>query len=123
MVPKKILVVEDDQFYSSIFERKLKAEGYDVVVTSDGEKGLAAARELKPDLILLDMVMPVKDGYETLKDLRQDDTLKGVKVVILSNLGQDADIETTKQYHVADYIVKANMSLEEMVQTVRKVLS
>ncbi len=122
MDSRYILVVEDDQFYSSIFERKLKSEGYTVSVAADGERALASMREKKPDLVLLDMVMPVKDGFETLKEIRADDNLKDIKVIVLSNLGQDTDVEATKKLNVIDRIIKANMSLEQMIETVRSAL-
>lgn len=119
---KRILVIEDDQFYASIFQRKLMIEGYDVVLASDGEQGLKAMREQKPDLILLDMIMPVKDGFETLKELKNDDTLKNIPVIILSNLGQEEDITKTKELGASDYIVKSNMSIAEMVEKVRQIV-
>ncbi len=122
MDPHEVLVVEDDQFYSSIFDRKLKAEGYNVIVVSDGEKALKTMREKKPDLVLLDMVMPVKDGFETLKEMREDVNLKDIKVIVLSNLGQESDAEIIKKFNITDRIVKANMSLEQMVEAVRKAL-
>ena len=120
---KTIVVIEDDPFYSTIFEKKLTLEGYNIIHAPDGEQGLKAIREKKPDLILLDMIMPVKDGMETLKDLRADPALKDSKVIVLSNLGQESDIQMTKEYNALDYIVKSNMSIQEMVEKVRKYLS
>lgn len=117
---KFVLVVEDDQFYGNIFKIKLSKEGYDVIVATDGEQGLKVARERKPDLILLDMIMPVKDGIETLKELRSDENLKNVKVIVLSNLGQENESKITKDMAVSDSIVKANMSIQEMVAKVKK---
>lgn len=121
-VSKSILVVEDDQFYSSIFKKKLTLEGFNVTLAADGEQGLKAARENLHNLILLDMVMPVKDGIQTLKELKADETLKKIPVIILSNLGQEADIEETKLLGAADYIVKSNMSIQDMVEKVKKYL-
>lgn len=117
---KKILVIEDDQFYSNIFQLKLSKEGFEVHTAADGEQGIAKAKEVKPDLILLDMIMPVKDGFETLKELKADEHLKSINVIVLSNLGQENDIASTKTLGAADYIVKANMSVQEMVEKIRK---
>lgn len=117
---KKLLVIEDDQFYANIFQKKLMIEGFDVVLASDGEQGLKAMREQKPDVILLDMIMPVKDGLETLKELKGDDTLKNIPVIVLSNLGQEEDISKTKKLGASDYIVKSNMSVHDMVDKVKK---
>lgn len=120
---KKILVIEDDQFYSSIFQRKLTKEGFEVHTAADGEQGIAQAKEIKPDLILLDMIMPVKDGFETLKELKADQNLKDINVIVLSNLGQENDIASTKTLGAVDYIVKANMSVQEMVEKIRKYIA
>jgi CheY-like chemotaxis protein len=121
-VGKKILVVEDDQFYSSIFQKKLTLEGYQVTLAADGEQCLKAARELTFDLILLDMVMPVKDGLQTLKELKADEALQKIPVIILSNLGQESDVEDTKNLGAIDFIVKSNMSVQQMVEKVGKYL-
>lgn len=122
MQSPNILVVEDDQFYGTIFQKKLSLAGYDVVLASDGAQGIAKAKEKRPDLILLDLIMPVMDGFETLKELRKDDTLKDIKVIVLSNLGQEADVEAARQYGITDFIVKSNLSVEEMLQVVQKAL-
>ncbi len=117
---KTLLVVEDDQFYSSIFKKKFTLEGYDVALASDGDQCLKFVRERKPNLILLDMVMPVKDGLSTLKELKADESLKNIPVIILSNLGQEADIAETMKQGAVDYVVKSNMSVSDMVEKVRK---
>ncbi len=119
---KSILVVEDDQFYSNIFKKKLTLEGFNVILAADGEQCMKAVREQPCNLILLDMVMPVKDGIQTLKELKADEGLKNIPVIILSNLGQEADIDETKKLGAADYIVKSNMSIHDMVEKVRKFL-
>jgi len=122
--PKKevkgyILVAEDDRFYANIYKTKLAKEGYEVVVTGDGVQALKVAREKKPALIILDLIMPVKDGFETLKELKADAVLKSVKVVVLSNLGQEEDIEKAKDLGAADYLVKTNLSITEMMEKIK----
>jgi len=119
---KFILVAEDDQFYANIYKAKLAQEGYQVVVSEDGNQTLKAARERKPDLILLDLIMPVKDGFETLKELRADRNLKDVKVVVLSNLGQEEDIKKVKDLGVLDYLVKTNIPIQSVVEKIRQYL-
>lgn len=114
-----IMVVEDDKFYASIYQTKLEREGYQVVVARDGQEALDKLQTLQPDLILLDLIMPIKDGYETLRDLRADDRTKDLKVIVFSNVGQDADIEQVKVYGVIDYLVKTNISIQEMVEKVK----
>lgn len=117
---KVILVVEDDPFYSSIFHRKLSFEGFDVLLASDGQQGIKVACEKQPNLILLDMIMPVKDGITTLKEMKADDSLKNIPVIILSNLGQEENMKETTDLGAVDYIVKSNMSVQEMVDKVKK---
>lgn len=120
---KFVLVAEDDKFYSDVFKTKLGKEDFDVVVAADGSEALKLARERKPDLMLLDLIMPVKDGFETLKELRADQELKDIKVVVLSNLGQDADVKKAKDLGADDYLVKTNISISEMVAKVKSYLT
>ena len=119
---KTILVAEDDSFYSNIYKFKLNKEGFDVQTANNGDEALKLAKEHKPDLILLDLIMPIKDGFETLKELKLDPALKDVKVIVISNLGQDEDITRTKELGAQDYLVKANMSIQEMMDKVKSYL-
>lgn len=117
---KYILVAEDDKFYGKIFKRKFSKEGYDVEVASDGEKTLEKMRDKKPDLLLLDLVMPVKDGFEVLEEMQANDQLKGIKVIVISNLGQEGDVEKAKKLGASDYFIKSNVSIKEVVEIVKK---
>lgn len=120
---KYILVGEDDKFYANIYKIKLAKEGFEVEVVGDGAQVLASARKRKPDLILLDLIMPVKDGFETLKELKADPKLKDIKVVVSSNLGQQEDIAKTAKMGALDYLTKANLSIQEMVDKIRGYLT
>ena len=120
---KYILVAEDDKFYANIYRTKLTKEGYEVVVVGDGAQAMKLARQKKPDLILLDIVMPVKDGFETLKELKADANLKSVKVIVLSNLGQEEDIKKAKELGAVDYIVKANVSIGQMMSKIKSFIT
>ncbi|HYD35661.1 MAG TPA: response regulator [Vitreimonas sp.] len=117
-----VLVAEDDVFYSNIFKLKLTAAGYETVVVSDGQQLLTAAKKKLPDLILLDLIMPIMDGFETLQALKKDPNLKTVKVVIMSNLGQEEDVQKTMGLGAEDYLIKTNLSVQEMVAAVQKYL-
>lgn len=119
-VKKFVLVAEDDKFYGNVYKTKLTKEGYDVAVAGDGVSALKLARERKPNLILLDLVMPIKDGFETLKELKADSALKDIKVIVLSNLGQDEDIKKAKSLGAVDYVVKANVSIQQMMDMIKK---
>jgi len=117
---KFILVAEDDVFYGDIFKTKLTKEGYDVEVATNGEEALKIARGRKPDLMLCDLIMPIKDGFETVKEMKADSKLKSVKILVLSNLGQEADIERAKKLGADEYFVKSDLSIQQMIEKVRK---
>jgi len=122
-IKKSILVAEDDPFYANIYRVKLAKEGFDVEIAGNGEKALEAIRRKKPDLLILDLIMPVKDGFAVLKELNADAALKDVKVVVLSNLGQAEDVKKAKDLGAKDYIIKTNVSIQEMVTKIRGYLS
>lgn len=117
---KYIMVAEDDKYYANIFKLKLSKEGYRVAVVGDGAQVLALLKKEKPNLILLDLIMPVKDGFETLRELKADKSLEDVNVIVISNLGQKEDVEKAKKLGAIDYLVKANVSVQEMVEKVKK---
>jgi two-component system alkaline phosphatase synthesis response regulator PhoP len=119
----KILAVEDDKMLSGIYELKLKSQGYLVETAANGEEGLEKARTFMPDLILLDLMMPVMDGYSMLARLRADDTLKNTKVIVLTNLGQEGDIKRAVEYGILDYVVKTDTATNEIIQKVDHVLT
>jgi DNA-binding response OmpR family regulator len=112
---KKILIIEDEKVLGEILLTKLHREGFDANWEMDGEAGLAAMRANKPDLILLDIVMPKKDGYEVLEDMQKDDSLKKIPVIVISNSGQPVEIERILKLGVKDYIIKAQFSPEEVL--------
>lgn len=115
-----VLVAEDDKFYASIYQTKLEREGYRVAIARDGEETIKMVGEQTPDLLLLDLIMPVKDGFETLKELRAKPGTKDLKVIVFSNLGQEDDIDRVKEMGVTDYLVKTNISIQEMVEKVKQ---
>ena len=119
----RILVGEDDKFLSNIYKTKLTKIGFQVDHALNGEEALKMARENKPDLILLDLIMPVKDGFETLKELKADSSLKDVQVIILSNLSQEEDRQRVLNLGAVEYVVKADVSFSEIVKLVKKYLA
>jgi DNA-binding response OmpR family regulator len=116
---KKILVVEDEASLQDPLVEKLVSEGFDVVRAENGEIGLAQALDLKPDLILLDIMMPRMDGLEMLKALRQDEWGKTAKVIVLTNGSESSSLADVLESDVTDYLVKVDVSLEEIVAKVR----
>ena len=119
-----IVLVEDDTFISGMYFTKLSSLGWQVEVVEDGE---AAWERLQqdplPDLILLDVVLPKKDGFEILEGIRKDDRLKPVPVILLTNLGQKPDVERGVKLGADDYIIKAHFTPTEVVDKIKKLLA
>lgn len=119
---KKILIVEDDKFLRELITRKLDNEGYMVVEAVDGEEGLKKASEEKPDLILLDLILPGIDGFEVLTQIKQNNNLASIPVIILSNLGQREEIEKGLKLGAIDYLVKAHFTPGEIIEKMKNIL-
>lgn len=122
MKKKKIILVEDDVFLIDIYTTKLKEAGFLVEVVENGEKVLSKAKEVKPDLLLLDIVLPHVDGWQILKELKSDKELKKIKVVILSNLGQKEEVAKGVKLGAEKYLIKAHYTPSEIVEEVKKLL-
>jgi DNA-binding response OmpR family regulator len=116
---KTILLVEDDNILAEMYTLKFQEDGLDYLTAADGEAGLALAKEKLPDIILLDIMMPKMDGFMVLIELRNDATTKAIPVIMLSNLGQNSDIEKGKKLGANDYIVKASMTPAEVVEKIK----
>jgi len=116
----KILLIEDEEMLANMYEVKFKNEGFDLEKALDGAEGLEKAKSMKPDFILLDIIMPKMDGFSVLKALKEDDSTKDIPVMLLTNLGQDEDIEKGKQLGSVGYLVKANITPSEVVAEVKK---
>ncbi len=116
----KILLIEDEEMLANMYEVKFKNEGYDLEKALDGAQGLEKAKSLKPDFILLDIIMPKMDGFSVLKALKEDPETKDIPVMLLTNLGQDEDRERGKQLGAIGYLVKANITPSEVVAEVKK---
>lgn len=115
----KILLAEDDKFISRAYKDGLERAGFEIIIAFDGVEAIKKIREEKPDLILLDLIMPDKNGFEVLEEIKMDDALKNMRVIILSNLGQDSDIEKGKALGAADYLIKSNLSMKEVIEKVK----
>lgn len=119
----KILIIEDDLMLSDIASERFRHDGYQVVSVADGREGLAAAERERPDLVLLDIIMPGMSGFEVLKQLKQDEQLKHIPVVIFSNLAQDRDIAEGRRLGAIDFFVKANFTPAQVVERVKEILA
>ena len=119
---KKILIVEDDKFLRELIAQKLIKEGYDIAEAVDGEKGIKAVGNEKPDLVLLDLILPGIDGFDVLAKMKEDPKMAQVPVIILSNLGQKDDIERGLKMGAVDYMIKAHFTPAEIIEKVKTVL-
>ena len=117
-----ILLVEDDNFLANIYKTKFEMEGFKISVATDGDAGLKDAIRKKPDLILLDILLPKRDGFSVLEELKKDKSTAGIPVILLTNLGQKDDVERGLQMGAVDYMIKAHFKPSEIVEKARKVL-
>lgn len=120
--PKRILFVEDDDALAGVYIVRLQAEGFDVKRVADGEQALAAATEFRPDLILLDIMMPKISGFEVLDILRNTPETANVKVIVLTALSQASDQEKAKQLGADDYIVKSQVVISDVITRIKNLL-
>ena len=119
----KVAIVEDDQAISQMYRIKFEAEGYDVDTAENGKLGLELAEKMKPDIILLDLMMPEMTGGEMLKKLRTTSWGKNTKVIILTNMGEQEIPKEVKELGVEAVILKADMTPRQVAETVKKHLS
>lgn len=118
----KILVVEDDRFLASAFRAKLVKSGFEVRIAYDGVEGLDALNDWLPDLIVLDLVMPEMDGFGFLEVIKQQEVLRSLPIIVMSNLGQQSDIDKALALGANNYISKSELSIGEIVDEVKKYL-
>src|SRR3989344_8222266 len=107
-MPNAILVVEDDKFLRELISQKLIKEGFSVEGAVDGEEGIKKIKELKPAVVLLDLILPGIDGFEVLLKMKGDQSTASIPVIILSNLGQKEDVEKGLKLGAVDYLIKAH---------------
>ncbi len=119
---KKILFIEDESALQKTFGDILSQEGFEVISALDGETGLSLAKAKKPDLILLDLILPKMNGFNVLQQLKEDTETKAVPVIVLTNLEGVADIDKVIELGATTYLVKAQYSLEEVVEKIKKVI-
>lgn len=122
LAEKKILLVEDDPFLRNLMLVKLQKEGFNVVEAFDGEDGLKKANEIKPALILLDLILPGIDGFEVLKQIKNNSETANIPVIILSNLGSRVDVEKGLKIGAYDFMIKAHFTPEEIVEKIKNAL-
>lgn len=120
----KILIVDDDILLSKMYQKKLSIEGFDVAGAGDGEEGLAKAKEFKPNLIMLDIMMPKMDGFETLKQLKAGDDTKDIPVIFLTNLASDEeDAKKGLALGAETYLIKSKLGPAGVVEKVKEIIN
>lgn len=119
----KILIVEDDAFLADIYKTKLEMEGFKVMVAGDGERGLKMIQTKSPDLVLLDILLPKKDGFAILEEVKKSGgPIKDIPVILLTNLGQNEDVDKGLNLGAVDYLIKAHFKPAEVAEKIKKYL-
>ncbi len=121
MENKKILIVEDDNFVAEVYFAKLKEMGYETYLAQNGKEGLEAVKKTEPDLILLDILMPVMDGHEMLEEMRKNEKWKKIPVILLTNVGEKDTIRKVRSLGVNDYLIKSHFTPAEVLDKIKTV--
>ena len=119
---KKILFIEDEPTLQKTFREILRQEGYEMISALNGEVGLRLAKDEKPDLILLDLILPKIHGFEVLKKIKEDKGIKEIPIIVLTNLEGIGDVDKALELGATTYLVKAQYSLEEVLEKIKKAL-
>lgn len=118
---KKVLLIDDDPFILEMYILKLKEQGFQVESAGSGKEGLAKIKDFKPDMLLLDVVMPALDGFDVLQEIKKNPSAN-MKIILLTNLGQKEDVERGLLLGADDYIIKAHFTPSEVVEKVKSLL-
>lgn len=121
-MPKKILIIEDEEILLDLLKSKLENLGYEVYSAVDGEEGLRAIRDILPDLVLLDIIMPKMGGFEVMEAMQKDPSIKDIPVIVISNSGQPVELNKAKQLGAKDWLIKTEFDPKEVIEKVRAVI-
>ncbi len=115
---KKILIIEDEEILCNLLQKKLTIEGYETHIARDGEEGIKKAKELLPDLILLDIIMPKMGGFEVMEEASKDEQLSSIPIIVVSNSGQPVEIDRAQKLGARDWLVKTEFDPQEVIEKV-----
>lgn len=118
----KILIIEDDSVFQQTIGEFLRTEGFEVFSAVDGEEGIRLTQKESPDLVLLDIILPKKNGYEVITELKKDPATKNIPIMLLTNLGGIQDVERALGLGATTYLVKSDYKLEEVVEKIKEIL-
>ncbi|MDP4008582.1 MAG: response regulator [Candidatus Peregrinibacteria bacterium] len=116
----KIFIAEDDKFLSKIYRTRLEQEDYTIIAANNGIDAVEKIIAEQPDLILLDLLIPQKNGFDVLEELKANSTTQNIPVIILSNLGQESDVEKGMKLGAIDFLIKANFSIDEVTGKIKE---
>lgn len=119
-MPKKILILEDEEILLHLLKKKLTQKGYQVLIARDGEEGSKLIREVIPDLILLDLLLPKKRGFEIMEELAKEEKLKEIPVIVISNSGEREELERAKNLGAKDWLIKTEFDPQRVIEKVVK---
>lgn len=119
----KILIIEDDKFLRDLMTQKLAKDGFTVMTAVDGDEGLKAVMADTPDIVVLDLILPKVDGFGVLEQMKKNDKLSQVPVLVLSNLGQKEDVTRAVSLGAEDFLIKSNFTLGEIVEKIKGILN
>lgn len=119
---KKILIIEDDEHVAQIYDIKFSKEGYETIIASNGDEGIKMMKDQKPDLVILDIMMPRKDGFMVLEEVKADPEISKIPVLAISNLGQESDGERALALGAREYLIKVSYSMQEVLEKAKKYL-
>lgn len=119
---KKILMIEDDIFLRKVYRDKFESEGFIFIEATNGEEGTNKVLSENPDLLILDLILPKRNGFDVLEDLKTRPETKHIPVIVLSNLGQEVDVQSALKLGADDYLIKTEVSLSGVVEKVKKFL-
>ncbi len=122
-MPKRILLIEDDPFLSSLLKNRFTKEGFDIQLAQTGDEGSKLLKEEVFDLVLLDLILPGKSGFEVMEELNKDPNIPKIPILIISNLGQESDKERGEELGAIGYLVKARTSIDSLISKVKEFLS
>jgi len=122
MEKKRILIIEDESTLQRALSEFLSLEGFEVVNALDGEKGIEMAMKEKPDLILLDIILPKKDGYEVVDELRSGEGTKNIPIILLTNLETTENVKRAFEKGITTYLVKSDYKLEDIIKKIKETL-
>ena len=120
---KKILLIEDEEVLTNLLQKKLTSEGYQVATAANGVEGLEKMKQDKPDLVLLDIIMPKMGGFEVMEEMKKDKKLANILLMIISNSGQPVELERARKLGAKDWLIKTEFDPKEVIEKVNNLIS